>query len=350
MCNVVQSNAGLCSLNLEQVSKISKNLKKIGAGVILISGGEPFLYKDIDKAIKILTSDGFDVRLQSNGFNTPEEKIKKCFEAGAKDFSVSLDTLNAEIQDYINSVPDSWDRAIKTIAVFSKYASKTSSICGLGTVLSKYNYKEIPNIIRFATAIGWYVSLVPVHTVSQGASGFNFRGRDSNFNFEKKDIKDLEAVIEQVKKMKKGGYNLFDSDSFLDSSLEFIKTGKVTWRRFNKGVCDSPHLYFIIRPDGSFAPCADHYLAEKIYLYDDDFPNIYRDKKFLCKVYNVTKNCGGCHYGSYPEMSLSVHDPKTILERYKTYKKARKQIIEPYSYEEMVDIINNIKSKFPTNN
>ena len=146
---------------------------------------------------------------------------------------------------------------------------------------------------------------------------------------------------------KKNGDNLFDSTKYLDSIVDFIKTNKPSWR--HKDICDSPNLYFAIRPDGSFAPCCDQDLDEKIYVYDYSFPQIYTSKEFKKRVQKVTQKCSGCNFGSYPEMTLTVRHMPTFWERVKLELRGGKLMHKSLSDEELFDLIDEIRRKYEGN-
>jgi len=63
MCNIVEANADLKPFGGEKIEAIADNLKKIGVGVVLLTGGEPFMRPDIDKIVKIFKERGLDVRM-----------------------------------------------------------------------------------------------------------------------------------------------------------------------------------------------------------------------------------------------------------------------------------------------
>ena len=102
MCNIVESNFDLRAVDLKTVEKIAANLSKIGAGVVLLTGGEPFLRKDLPEMIDIFTKYGLNPRLQTAGLLTKREQLEACARAGAKDINISLDSLIPEKQEYIN--------------------------------------------------------------------------------------------------------------------------------------------------------------------------------------------------------------------------------------------------------
>jgi MoaA/NifB/PqqE/SkfB family radical SAM enzyme len=344
MCNIVEANADTDPFHAEKIEKIAENLGKIGAGVILLTGGEPFLRTDIDMIVKAFKSRGMDVRLQTNGFKTNREKILQCVANGARDISISLDTLDEDLFDYINTAKGSTVAALETTAFISRNFPPKESICAFGCVLSRYNIDEIEAILEFATRIGWWLSLVPVH-ITKTDNPLNFRGYDEYFEFKPEDYPKLKELIARLKKKKREGFNLFDSDDYLDSIYHFVSTGKPNWR--HNGVCDSPNLYFAILPDGRFAPCCDHRLKEKIYVYDDNFPEIYRGEALNNSVKHITTKCGGCNFGSYPEMSLSARSYSTLFERLRLQQRTKKKGLVPLTDEEIMKIFKEVKAKYP---
>lgn len=340
MCGIVSSNKAYKEVSLDDIRKIVKNLVKIGAGVVLLTGGEPFLREDLPEIVRIFTENGLNVRLQTAGLMTKREALKACVEAGAKDICVSLDSLDEGKQDFINGVEGSWRKAIQTIANISELFPKKGKVCALGCVLSSYNFEEIPLIVKFATKIGWYLSLVPVH-INQQENSYAFRSHDKSFAFKPDQIKLIDELFEKLFVMKRKGFNLFDSETYLKSSLYFIKHGAPLWRK--KGICDSPNLYFVILPNGDFSVCCDKRLVNRVSLMDDRFPEIFFDKKFRDEIHEITSKCTGCQYGSYPEMSLMVRDLRTVVERVVMARKVEKNPTRSYSYEELLTIIDEIK-------
>jgi len=345
-CNIVESNSDVEEADLDDVARIADNLVRIGAGVVLLTGGEPFLRKDLPEIVQSFVSRGLNVRLQTAGMKvaTPE-MLKRCVEAGARDINVSLDSLVPTKQDYINGVSGSWEGAIRTIANISQIFPKTGGICSFGCVLSRYNFLEIPGILEFATRIGWHLSLVPVHITSQ-SNPMGFRSYDRSFNFTQADMPGVEAIFARLEQMRVKGHSLFDSTTFLKSSLQFIKTGRPTWRK--NDVCDSPNLYFAIRPNGDFAVCCDYHLEGKpASLCDPDFPGIFRSREFRERVGRTTRACQGCHYGSYPEMTISVRDWSAMADRIKLNFRAERGGIRPFEYDELIKVMDEIRSRQP---
>src|SRR3990167_9515731 len=144
-------------------------------------------------------------------------------------------------------------------------------------------------------------------------NSYAFRSHDKSFAFKPDQIKLIDELFENLFVMKRKGFNLFDSETYLKSSLYFIKNGTPLWRK--QSICDSPNLYFAILPNGDFSVCCDKRIINKVSLIDDHFPETFFDKSFRESIFEIKSKCIGCQYGSYPEMSLMVRDLRTFIER-----------------------------------
>ena len=338
MCNIVEGNSDLAQADLKTVEKIAKNLRKIGAGVVLLTGGEPFLRKDLPEMVKIFINEGLNPRLQTAGFSTTRDQLEACAKAGAKDINISLDSLIPEKQDYINgTVKNSWYKAIEAIVNSNDVFSDPDRICAFGTVLSKLNHMEVPAILELATYLGWYMSLVPAH-ITDLEQPMNFRGVDDQFKFNFPDDKPLLLELEKrLHGMKKEGFMIFDSDAYLDSVFYFLENNRPNWRK--NDVCDSPNLYFAVLPNADFAVCCDHRYKDRLSLASDGFADFYKSKEFKENVLKTTTSCSGCNFGSYPEVSLSVRSPSAFLDRVKKVLFSKNQKVPKRSLKEVHEFI-----------
>lgn len=345
MCNIVEANSDMKEASLGTVKRIAINLRKIGAGVVLLTGGEPFLHKELPEIVKIFLDQGLNPRLQTAGFHTTREQLEACAEAGAKEINISLDSLVPAKQEYINgSIPKSWHRAIESIVTANDVFDDPDRICAFGTVLSKFNYMEIPPLIELATFLGWYESLVPVH-ITTPAQPMNFRGADPDFKFSLPEDKPLlDALKRKLLEMKRSGFKLFDSEAYLDSTFYFLEHSRPNWRRDE--ICDSPNLYFAILPNGDFAVCCDHRFQGRLSVAADDFPDLYRSPEFRAAVFSTVKACSGCNYGSYPEVTLSVRNTRAFLNRVRTVLFSKLDKVPRRTLTETHQFIEHLREKY----
>ena len=341
-CNIIYADAKHQEMNIAQINQVAENLKTIGVGIVLLIGGEPFVRKDISEIVKAFTSRGIHVRMQTNGVAT-REQLEECVKVGGRDISISLDTLEPSVQDKINGgFNKSWEKAIETIALVSDIFPENSSAF-FNSVIMPRNFNHIENVIKFATKIGWGVSLVPVH-VSDPLHPLPYRTLDyeGTMDFKNQDENTVKMFVDKLKTMKKK-YNLYDSDEYLDDVERFILKKPIKWRRKNHDVCDSPNLYFAIAPSGLLKVCCDYEIDERYYIYDKNFPENYKNKQIHQNVYKVTKKCNGCMYGSYPEVTITARYLSAFVERmqYFNFKTPKlKKVDVRYLQNVALDILN----------
>jgi MoaA/NifB/PqqE/SkfB family radical SAM enzyme len=312
-CNVIYANADRRELRTEQAFEVIDNLAEIGTSVVLLTGGEPFVRSDLPKLAGRLISKNVHPRIQTNGLAT-EEKLRECADFGVRDISISLDSLTPTIQDKLNGgFEKSWETAMNTISLVSSTLG-TNTFAAFGCVFSPFNFRKVPDVIRFATEIGWWVSLVPAHSTDVD-NPRSFSTFNKGMEFLEQDYAEASEILDQVRVMKKEGYNVYDSDQFLDDLERFITNKPLTWRSRNQNVCDAGSLYFAVLPDGSMAPCCDWRLEENHYVGSKEFVSDFLNKKHQREIQNISKACSGCLYGSYPEISISARFAKASLER-----------------------------------
>lgn len=343
-CNIIYANSDVRECTIDEIKLIADNFAKMGVAIVLLTGGEPFVRKDLPEIIYAFESRGVHVRMQTNGFAS-EEQIARAVEAGGKDISISLDSLDSERQEKINgAVGSSWNKAMRAISLFTKYLPKQGSFASLGCVLQPQNMGDVEDIVRFGTAISWFSSLVPVH-VTDYSHPRGFRTFDQELRFREDEFPVVDAVIERVRQMRKEGFLLYDSDQYLDDIKRFVRGEPITWRNHNKNVCDTPNLYFALLPNGEFAPCCDHRLGNSYPAYDSNFPKIYRGKVWRNEVARITRACDGCMYGSYPEMTISMRYMAAKLQRVATFFTSPPEKNWPFSYEQLLEMAVKIRSE-----
>jgi MoaA/NifB/PqqE/SkfB family radical SAM enzyme len=343
-CNIIYANSDVRECTIDEIKLIADNFAKMGVAIVLLTGGEPFARKDLPEIIYAFESRGVHVRMQTNGFAT-EDQIARAVEAGGKDISISLDSLQPAMQDKINGdFNKSWHQALKAMALFTKYLPKEGSFASLGCVLQPQNMGDIEDVVRFGSEISWFSSLVPVH-VSDYAHPRGFRTFDQTLRFRKDELPLVDSVIERVREMRKEGFLLFDSDQYLDDIKRFVRDEPIAWRSHNNNVCDTPNLYFALLPNGEFAPCCDHRLDNSYPAYDGNFPKIYRDKAWREEVAEVARACDGCMYGSYPEMTISMRYMAAKIQRVGTFLTSPPEKNWPLSYEQLLTLAEKIRSE-----
>lgn len=305
MCSVWHNENKGPELNLEQISRLADILKKLKVPYIVLTGGDPFLRKDIIDIIRIFSERGFHTRIESNGGpQVSKELLNQAVAAGIDDFTTSIDTLDKEKQDRICGGQGVWQSAVDTL----KYAiEKFPGLLPLvNIVVSHHNLGELPELVRFIDSLGAYCTLAPVVLGDEQEKAL-FKGFDRTFLFTEEDKQLAGSIYEQLIKMKKKGFKILDSTKFLRDSVSWIKTGKTHWN------CDGGQLYIEIFPDGGLGICNEISYGESI--LDGDFVRHFKTKEYREKLIKLRAGCPGCTYPVFREPSYHLHNYGVLLER-----------------------------------
>ncbi len=337
-CNIIYADADSQEMNIHQIRKVAENFSEIGVSMVLLIGGEPFVRKDFPEIIEAFTKNDIHVRMQTNGLAT-EQMLQSCVEAGGHDISISLDSLSGAIQDQINGgYKNTWQRAIKTISMVNKIFPENGTGF-FGTVLMPRNMEHIVDVLEFATAIGWGVSLVPAHvSTPDRPQGFRTFDDKEVCRFPKSSYLRLQEVLNELKTLRNQGLNLYDSDEYLDDIYRFITGEALKWRERNHNVCDSPSLYFAVEPNGNIKPCCDFKLNTSFPVYDPNFVDWYHTGLIHKDVHHYTRNCAGCMYGSYPEITLTARFLKPFFRRFIFFNNKTNNLLKKMTENEMTEL------------
>ena len=175
MCNSNESRAEEDELCIDDVERIADVLEGLGVGVLILTGGEPFVRDDLLEVFRAFANRGLDVRLQTNGLLATEERLQGLVDAGLREVTLSVDSLDEQKQDEINGVPGSWRKTIDALARFSRVLPRESNMSGINVVVSRRNIDEVERVVEFVDRIGFYASLIPVHVAAAGQEAMIIR-------------------------------------------------------------------------------------------------------------------------------------------------------------------------------
>lgn len=342
-CNIIYGFGDQEECSIEQIQMIATNLAAIGTSVVLLTGGEPFARADLPEIAQAFIAKGIHPRIQTNGFAS-NEALQRAVDYGVHDISISLDSLNPHQQDEINGgFEDSWQSALSKVA-FINSNFPSDSFCAFGCVLSPHNIDQIIPVVKFATEIGWWMSIVPAHQ-SPVTEPRSFATYDEKLVFRPDQYSRIATLVSELKQMKRSGFNLYDSDEYLDDVVRYITRSPIHWRRRNSNSCDSPNLYFAIQPNGDMGICCDYRLGTRYSVYHKEFPKWYQEHRMFDEARATTSTCSGCMYGSYPEISISARYLRPMLQRGALFlRKSSGKKLNPISYEELIDLARHFSS------
>jgi radical SAM protein with 4Fe4S-binding SPASM domain len=131
-------------LTTDQAKNFVKDIADFGVPVLLFSGGEPLLRKDIFEIAQLASDSGIRPVLSTNGTLITETTAQKLKKAGFSYVGVSLDGIG-KTNDKFRGAEGAFDLAIKGIRNCFKAEVKP----GLRFTVTKHNYKDVPEIFNF---------------------------------------------------------------------------------------------------------------------------------------------------------------------------------------------------------
>lgn len=147
------------------IEKAVREAEELGLSYVKITGGEPFLRKDIERIISFLSSRNMKIDVETNGTLLTRPIVEMLSSNGVDQVSVSLDSVTKERHESFRGVPGCFDSALKGISLLVEHNIKTQIIVSL----YQGNVDEIESLIALATQVGaTSLKLNPIIPIGRG--------------------------------------------------------------------------------------------------------------------------------------------------------------------------------------
>ncbi len=288
--------------------RILDDISRFAKPVVVLSGGEPLLRKDVFDLAAHGKDKGLRMCLATNGTLVTPEICDRIKEADIKMVSLSLDGSTAEIHDNFRNQPGAFEGTINAARLFREKGINFL----INSSFTKRNQEDIPNVYRLAKKMGataWYMFMI----VPTG------RGEDIMEELISPD--DYEAILRWHYEMEKS------EDTFLvrptcaphyyrvRMQMARQEGEKVQHRtlKFSTGGskgCLAGQLIALIDVDGNVLPCSYFPLAagnigkasmKEIWENSDLFKELrnFSGYKGRCGSCEYIRVCGGCRARAY---------------------------------------------------
>ncbi|MFB3817132.1 MAG: radical SAM protein [Candidatus Methylomirabilales bacterium] len=138
-------------LTTDECIRVMDEMAAVNPDLLLIlTGGEPFLRRDLFDLAGHAVQRGFTVVLGTNGFLLREKQAAAMRQHGIRGASISLDSTDASRHDAFRRFPGSWDGAIRAAQVLSAEGLPFS----LHMSVTGWNVGEVPAMIALARRLG----------------------------------------------------------------------------------------------------------------------------------------------------------------------------------------------------
>jgi putative heme d1 biosynthesis radical SAM protein NirJ2 len=275
-------------LSTEEGKKLIREIKAAGFQMMIFSGGEPLMRKDLFELGSYASSLGLRPVLGTNGTLIDREAAQNLKEAGFLAAGISIDSLDPLKNDSFRKLEGAFNRTLEGI--------ENLKTVGIGfqihTTVMDWNVGELENIADFTAQIGaraYHVFfLVPT-------------GRAVNIEEEALRVAEYEKTLARLMEKQKQ----MEIEIKPTCAPQFIRVAdkKGLNLRFSKG-CLAGVSYCIINPRGFVQPCA--YLEMSLgNVRERPFDQIWRENQVLnelrtmdykgkCGICDYREKCGGC--------------------------------------------------------
>jgi Fe-coproporphyrin III synthase len=241
-----------------------------------ITGGEPFIRKDIEEIVDIIRSKADRVVISSNGFFT--DRIIDLFRK-RKDIGIRLSIEGLQVSnDGIRGIKDGFDKGLRTLLTLVDMGVKD---VGFGMTVQDTNAQDLIHLYNLSDHMGMEFATATLH------NSFYFRKTDNK-------IEDVEKVVASFEELIN---KLLKSRSPKKWFRAYFNHGLINYIKGNKRLlpCDMGKNGFFLDPFGDILPCNG--MTEKMSmgnLNEQSFNEIWnspRAEEVRAAVQSCTKNC-----------------------------------------------------------
>jgi putative heme d1 biosynthesis radical SAM protein NirJ2 len=284
-------------LNTAEGKDLLSEIAKAGFKIVILSGGEPLLRKDIFELISYAASVGLRPVLGTNGVLFTPDIVAKLKTAGTARVGISLDSKDYRVHDDFRKQKGAWEKTVDAMRMCKQGGLDFQ----VHTTVTRRNYKEIIEITDFVTSLGAKAH----HIFFLVPAG---RGKEISEVFI--GSKEIQEVLEKIlNKQKENAIELKPV-----CAPQFIPMAKKMGLalRFQRG-CLAGTGYCCILPNGDVHPCP--YLPLKVgNVREKKFSAIWKDSPIFNKLRSLEysgfcgscankSSCGGCRARAYYESS-----------------------------------------------
>ena len=143
-------------LTTEECLGLIDEMKALGTEMLILTGGEPLLRKDIYDIARYASNRGIWVVMGTNGVLVTDKVVEKMIECGVQGVAISIDSLEPAKHNHFRGGPDAWEYSVRALEICRANGLQVL----VQTTVMDMNYAEIPQMLAFAREKGaWSFNL-----------------------------------------------------------------------------------------------------------------------------------------------------------------------------------------------
>ena len=138
-------------LTTEEGYRLLDRFKEFGAPIVVFTGGDPMMRRDLFDLIRRATDLSLRASLTPTATALPTvERLKQAMDVGVRRIALSLDAPSPEVHDAFRQVPGSWERTMKIL----RNAQAVGLSAQINTTITRHNVNLLPEIVKFVEEVG----------------------------------------------------------------------------------------------------------------------------------------------------------------------------------------------------
>jgi MoaA/NifB/PqqE/SkfB family radical SAM enzyme len=258
MCDIWQANADKRELTREDLQKQLPALRSLHVQRVVLSGGEALMHQNLWTLCELLRDMDIKITLLSTGLLLKvfaKDVVRWCDEV-----IVSIDG-SRDVHNAIRRVPRAFERMAEGIAALREQQPRYP--VSARSVLQRNNFRDLPNIVEAARAIG--LDRVSFMSVDVSSTAFNRPQpwdlpRASEVALDGAEATEFAAVVEATIER----YPADFASGFISEKPDKLRRLPRYYAALNglgefpETVCNAPWVSAVVEADGQVKPCFFH--------------------------------------------------------------------------------------------
>jgi len=257
---------------------------------ITFGGGEPLLKEGVLDIVRLCSEKKYETIMPTNGFLIDKKMAQEIVESGLNILYISMDSCRAEIHDYLRGTKGAYYNARKAIDYVAGYRKDNPRI-QIGTLITDKNLDDLVKLAVWAGTdkklfgITFQAIVTPFYSQENSA----WYTKSEYLDLWPKDKKKLKSVIEELIKLKKRGFKIWNPEAQLRTFVNYYENPELF---IKKGECHLGRNSLSIGSTGEVFLC---FLMEPVNnIREFDFAEILqsdRAKNTKEQIKQCKKNC-----------------------------------------------------------
>lgn len=193
----------------------------VGRFSISLSGGEPFIKPGLIDLLAWCGANGISAGVTTNGTALTQHNVQRLVAAKPLNVNISVDTPNAEVNDYLRGYPGHFKRVSTSLKFLVEERARQGVTFPIiiKPVLTALNFRDMPDLIQWTKAIGGScVYIQPVLHMTPETY--------DELWIKEPELPELERMVQRLIEMRRAGEPILTSELVLSLMSDHFREKK----------------------------------------------------------------------------------------------------------------------------